>query len=177
MARTKSTSIPAANSSGVMSYERKSFDAQDVPIVNGEAKLDVQAALNGLDPLAGMEVEHVRMPTPAELSFEQFMAQDIELQFLEGSSQEESQFVEVTVNGDYRCFRRGDVGTVKRYHLEVLAAAKELVLKQTKTTNADGSMGYTEKMVSRMVYPFTVIHDPAGRRGADWLKQKLQQAR
>lgn len=161
----------------VNSYERKGFAAEDIQIVNGEARVDVQAALAGQDPIAGMEVEFPKMPTPADLSFEQFMAQDIEVQFMEASSEDEPNFVEVTVNGDYRCCRKGDSVILKRYHIEVLAAAKELILKQTKITNADGSMGYAEKMVSKMTYPFSVIHDPAGRRGADWLKSKLQAAR
>jgi len=157
--------------------ERSPFAAEEVEIVNGESKLDIRAALAGLDPLAAMEINPDRIPTPTELSFEQFMAQDVEIQLMEAGNEDENQYVEVTVNGDYRIARRGDMMTLKRYHLAVLANAKELRMKQTRVTDPDGSMRYEERMVSKMTYPFTVIHDPAGRRGADWVKNILQNSR
>lgn len=165
---TKSTVIPRS--------ERKGFAAEDVLIENGESKLDIKAALAGLDPLAGMEVEQAKMPTPTELNHEQFMAQELLVHLLDGA-EDEAQFVEVTVNGDYRCGRRGEEITLRRSHVEVLAQSKELILRQKKVTNPDGSMGYEEKMVSRLTYPFSVLHDPAGKRGSDWLRMQLKAAR
>ena len=157
--------------------ERHGFDAADVEIVNKESALDVKAALAGLDPLSSMETNFERMPTPTELSYEQFMAQDMELQTMDAGSDEENQFVEVTVNGDYRMCRRGETLLCKRYHVAVLANAKELRLQQKKIVNVDGSMGYEDRMTSRQTYPFSVIHDPAGRKGVEWLRSQLQNAR
>lgn len=157
--------------------ERNRFASEDVEIVNREATLDIKAALAGLDPIAGMEVEQARMPTPTELSHEQFMAQELLVHLLDAGDEEENQFVEVTVNGDYRCGRRGDEITLRRSHVEVLAQAKELRLKQVKIVNADGSMGYEERMVSRLTYPFSIMHDPAGKRGSEWLRMHMKAAR
>ena len=162
----------------VNSYERAGqVESGNVDIVNGEAKLDIKAALAGRDPLAAMEVNTDRMPTPTELSNEQFFAQELEVQLSDSGSEDDNQFVEVTVNGQHRIGRRGDTVMLPRCHVAVLAAAKELRLKQVKIVNQDGSMGYEERMVSKLTYPFTVIHDPAGRRGADWLRSQLQAAR
>jgi hypothetical protein len=162
----------------VNSYERKGqIDSGDVEIVNKESKLDIRAALAGLDPLAAMEVDPARMPTPAELSQEQFLAQELEVQISDSGSEDDNQYAEVTVNGLHRIIKRGESGLLPRSHVAVLADAKELRLKQTKIVNPDGSMGYEERMVSKLTYPFTVIHDPAGRRGAEWLRAKLQAAR
>ncbi len=169
MATQKHTSLPRT--------EQRRFAAEDVDIVNGEAKLDIKAALAGLDPLAGMETDPARMPTPADLTMEAFMAQEMEVQMMESGSEEDNQYAEVTVNGDYRIARRGDVVMLKRYHVAVLASAKELRMKQTRVTDADGSMRYEERMVAKLTYPFTVLNDPAGRRGADWLRAQLQAAR
>ena len=169
MATQKHTSLPRT--------EQKRFAAEDVDIVNPESKLDIKAALAGLDPLAGMEVDPARMPTPADLSMEAFMAQEMEIQMMDSGSEEENQYAEVTVNGDYRIARRGDIVMLRRYHVAVLANAKELRMKQKRVTDPDGSMRYEETMVSKLTYPFTVLSDPAGRRGADWLRSQLQAAR
>jgi hypothetical protein len=169
--------IKSPQSQPVPRSERQGFDAADVEIVNKEAKLDIKAALAGHDPLSGMEINTDRLPTPTELSYEQFMAQDMELQTMDAGSEEDNQFVEVTVNGDYRICRRGETLLCKRYHVAVLANAKELRLQQKKVVNVDGSMGYEDKMVARQTYPFSVIHDPAGRRGIDWLRAELKNAR
>lgn len=157
--------------------ERQRFASEEVDIVNPTSPLDIRAALNSLDPLAGMEIDIDRVPTPAQLTHEQFMAQDMELQTMDPGSEEENQYIEVNVNGDYRMCRRGESLLCKRYHVAVLANAKELRLKQVKIVNGDGSMGYKEEMTSRMTYPFSVIHDPAGRQGVDWLRKELQQSR
>lgn len=162
----------------VNSYERKGQLASgDVEIINGEGKLDIKAALAGLDPLASMEVDLEKMPTPKELSEEQFFAQELEVQISDSGSEDDNQYAEVTVNGMHRIIKRGESGMLPRSHVAVLADAKELRLKQMKIVNPDGSMGYEERMISKLTYPFTVIHDPAGRRGADWIKSKLQAAR
>ena len=102
---------------------------------------------------------------------------ELEVQLADAGSEDENQYAEVKVNGDYRICFRGDIIRMRRYHVEALAHAKELRMKQTRIVNADGSMGYQEKMVSKQTYPFSVIHDPAGRKGADWLRGQLQNAR
>ena len=98
----------------------------------------------------------------------------IEVVFADPASEFEPQFVEAGVNGEKICIRRGDTARIKRCHLAVIAGAKTERLAQKKITLPDGSMGYEERSVLQPVYPFQVIHDPAGAKGITWLRQAMQ---
>lgn len=160
----------------VNTYERKgALSSDDVEVINPEQKFSIDDTAKGHNPLhSGLDISTDKMYSPSDISFEAFMAQEIEVHLADPASEDENQFAEVTVNGDYKLIRRGETATLKRSHVAVLAQAKELRMKQTRIVNPDGSMGYQEKMVSRLTYPFSVIHDPAGRKGSDWLRQQLQ---
>ena len=158
----------------VNSYERKGFAAEEVEIISPEVKVDMEAGRRGEDPIGNIEIATDKIINNSQLEMERFMADELEVQLLESGSEDENQFVEVKVNGLGYVARRGDIVTMKRCHVAVLAQAKELRLKQVKVVNPDGSMGYNETMVSKLTYPFSIIHDPAGRKGSDWLRQQLQ---
>lgn len=160
----------------VNTYERKgAISSDDVEIVNPEKKFSIDDTAKGNNPLMGaLDISTDKMYSPADISKEAFMAQEVEVHLAEPANEDENQFAEITVNGDYRLVRRGDTCILKRYHVAVLAQAKEMRMKQTRVVNLDGSMGYQEKMVTRQTYPFSVIHDPSGRKGSDWLRQQLQ---
>lgn len=160
----------------VNSYERKGgLSSEEVEIVNGEHKFTMEDTAKGINPMTQtQEISTDKIYANADLEREAFMAQVLEVQLQEAGSEDENQYAEINVNGDYRIIRRGDIGFLKRYHVAVLAQAKEMRLSQKKVVAADGSMGYEERLVSRQTYPFTVIHDPAGRKGTDWLRQQLQ---
>jgi hypothetical protein len=160
----------------VNSYERKgALASEDVEIVNGEQKFSMEDTANGRSPLTTPqpEISTDKVYANADLEREAFMAQVLEVQLQEAGSEDENQYAEINVNGDYKIIRRGDIGMLKRYHVAVLAQAKEQRLQQKKIVAPDGSMAYEERLVSRQTYPFTVIHDPAGRKGIDWLRQQL----
>jgi len=158
----------------VNSYERKGFAAEDVEIVNPASSVDMAAGRRGEDPIGNIEIATDKIISNSQLEMEKFMADELEVQLLDSGSEDENQFVEVKVNNMGYIARRGDVVNMKRCHVAVLAQAKELRLKQVKIVNPDGSMGYNEQMVSKLTYPFTIVHDPAGRKGSDWLRQQLQ---
>lgn len=161
--------------SKVNSYERKAgISSEDVEIVNGDRTFSIDDTASGKDILGTMEISTDKVYANEDLEREAFMAQELEVHIMDAGSEDDPQFVEVTVNGDYRLARRGDTVTLKRYHVAVLAQGKELRMRQVKIVNPDGSMGYEEKMVSKQTYPFSVIHDPAGRKGSDWLRQQLR---
>lgn len=87
------------------------------------------------DDVAGMSKD--------ALDAEAFYAQEVEVAFTEPIDENEPQFVECTVNGHYVCARRdGNPIKMRRYHLEVIARAKQGRLRQKKIVNSDGSMGY-----------------------------------
>jgi hypothetical protein len=158
------------------SYERKAgIASEEVEIVNGERKFSMEDTANGGIPVSvtSPEIALDRVVSTSQLDYEKFMAEVLEVQLQEPGTEEENQFAEINVNGDYKMIRRGDIGFLKRYHVAILAQAKEQRLQQKKIVNADGSMGYEERLVARQAYPFTVIHDPSGRKGTDWLRQQL----
>jgi hypothetical protein len=160
-------------------FERQgAVDMDQIQMQNPEAKVDVAAALtNGGLAMGDTDIATDRIISPDQISMEAFMAQQLEIHLMEPASEDEPQFAEVTVNGEYKLLHRGMTTMVKRSHVAVLAQAKEQRLKQVKIVNPDGSMGYEEKMVTRMTYPFSVIFDPSGRRGADWMKQQMSNAK
>ena len=63
---------------------------------------------------------------------------------------------------------------LRRYHVAVLAQAKQSRVRQKKVVNSDGSMGYIEESVLALTYPFQVLHDPNPKVGAPWLRKMLQ---
>jgi hypothetical protein len=160
------------------SFERKAgLNSDDVGIEGGEVDVSVGRGQTGDILMNQVEISTDKVLSAGDLGFEAFMAQELEVQMSDSGGEDENQYAEITVNGDRRCIRRGDIGFLKRYHVEVLAQGKEMRLKQVKVVNPDGSMGYEEKMVPKVTYPFTVIHDPAGKRGSDWLRLQLRNAR
>lgn len=146
----------------------KRIESQAVDIINNN-----EIAKAG-GPTGGIELLN-DVVTGKELDFEVFMRQEVEVTLAEAPTENDAGFVEINVNGDYRCFvRGGDPVMMRRYHLAVLAQAKVSRVRQDKITSADGSMSFQEKTVISQAYPFSVVQDPAGRRGYDWLKQQLQ---
>lgn len=145
-------------------------ESDDRDIVHGTTAIDHG---RGDVPLSAMidEVDTDYVMDPEKMDFERFMNQVITIHCHDAGSPEDAQFAEVTVNGVYKLIVRGDQADIPRAHAEVLARAKQMRVVQVKVVNQDGSIGFQEKAVLKHTYPFSVLHDPAGRRGADWLKQ------
>lgn len=153
----------------------KELASHDVAIDGAEKEFSIGQSI---DVVLKQEFD----PEPAvnmdAMALEKFMHDPIELILNDPANEEEAPFAEVTVNGDRRVlWRNGDVSiTLPRKHVEVLAHAKTSRVKQEKIVAADGSMGYVDKVVTTLAYPFTVVGDPAGMRGRDWLKKQLSAA-
>lgn len=160
----------------VNSYERKgTVNSQDVAITNAVQSHSIEDTAKGLTPGgAGIEIDTDRVISTEQLDNEAFMRDELEVYFAEPSTEHEPAFVEVNVNGDYRLVVRGNTATLRRYHVAVLAQAKQSRVRQRKIVNADGSMGFVEENVLSLTYPFQVTHDPRPKLGAPWLKQMLQ---
>lgn len=156
--------------SRINSYERnRGVSSEDVEIVN-KATPAAEASKPG-----GVEIDTDRVMRSDQLDQEAFMREELEVFFNEPGNEHEPAFVEVNVNGDYRMVMRGDTAKLRRYHVAVLAAAKQSRVRQKKIVNADGSMGFQEENVLSLTYPFQVMHDPSPKQGAPWLKKLLQQ--
>lgn len=156
--------------SRVNSYERKkSVDSNEVDIVNG-----VQSMAEATDA-KGVQIDTDRVISTDQIDQEAFMRDELEVFFNEPVNENEASFVEVNVNGDYRMVVRGNTAVLRRYHVAVLANAKQSRVRQKKIVQPDGSMGFQEENVLSLTYPFQVMHDPHPKQGVPWLRQLLQQ--
>ena len=143
----------------------KRIESQSIAIINGVER----AGATG-----GIEL-NTDIPTGKALDMEVFMRQDVEVCFSEPPTENDPLYVEINVNGDYRCcVRDGNPVMLKRYHLAVLAQAKSSRVRQQKKTDHEGFAYYKDENVLSQTYPFTVLADPAGRVGSDWLRIQMR---
>jgi hypothetical protein len=157
------------SSKPVNSYERKkTVDSNEVEIVG-----QVQDAKEVLGT-KGHEIDTDRVISTEQIDREAFMRDEMEIILMEPNNENEAQFCEVNVNGDYKLLlRNGEPQTLRRYHVAVLAQAKQSRVRQKKIVQPDGSMGFVEENVLSLTYPFSVSHDPNPKQGAPWLRQML----
>jgi hypothetical protein len=155
--------------SKINSYERnRSVASDDVEIV-GKVTSAAEASAPG-----GVEIDTDRVIRTDQIDQEMFMRDELEVFFNEPNNENEASFVEVNVNGDYRMVIRGETAKLRRYHVAVLAQAKQSRVRQRKVVSPDGSMGFQEENVLSLTYPFQVMHDPNPKQGVPWLKQLLK---
>jgi hypothetical protein len=158
-------------------FERsKTIDSDSVDIDQKEIVVTAEQTAAGRNAMAERVIETDPMYSTAQIDEEAFLRQELEIHFHDAPTDDDAQFVEVTVNGDRRVARRGDTVKLPRAHVGVLCDAKQARMVQKKIVSPDGSMGYEERMVTQLSYPFSTVYDPAGKRGAEWLKKKLSQA-
>lgn len=152
----------------INTYERKrGVSSEDVEIVN-----KVQPAAQATK--GGHEIDTDRVISTDQLDEEAFMRDELEIILMEPQNENDAQFCEVNVNGDYRLLlRNGEPQRLRRYHVAVLAQAKQSRVRQKKIVQPDGSMGFQEESVLSLTYPFSVAHDPNPKHGAPWLRKML----
>lgn len=153
----------------VNTYERhQTLASQDVSIENAVTPT-AEAAAPG-----GVEIDTDKIIRTDDIDYEKFMRDELEVFFNEPGNEHEPGFVEVNVNGDYRIAVRGDTTKLRRYHVAVIANAKQSRVRQRKIVNPDGSMGFQEENVLSLTYPFQIMHDPSPKQGVPWLRQLLK---
>lgn len=150
-------------------YERRStVDSTDVKI-NGEVTPAAEATSG-----KGVEIDTDRVISSSQLDEEAFMRDELEVILMEPGNENDPQFAEVNVNGDYKLLiRNGMPQRCRRYHVAILAQAKQSRVRQKKIVNPDGSMGFQEENVLSLTYPFSVAHDPNPKLGGPWLRKLL----
>lgn len=79
-------------------------------------------------------------------------------------------------NGVPQYFYRGVPQQVKRKYVAILAACKEHAITTPEYTQGDGARATRIARTASLKYPFSVISDPAGKKGADWLRTLLRAA-
>jgi hypothetical protein len=152
----------------INTYERKRSIASEEVQIEKQVTPAAEASAPG-----GHLIDTDRVIRTDDIDQEAFMRDELEVFFNEPSNENEAAFVEVNVNGDYRMVVRGNTAKLKRYHVAVLANAKQSRVRQRKIVNPDGSMGFSEENVLALTYPFQVMHDPRPQQGVPWLRQLL----
>ena len=123
----------------------------------------------------------VESPTTADfgavVSEEAFAHQELEVYFPEPADENDFQFVDIKVNElPRKVFKRiGQTMRLKRCEVEVLARSKIARVRTDRRVLPDGSETMEPKISYHPVYPFSVVHDPAGGRGVSWLKTIMSQ--
>lgn len=148
-------------------YTRHEISSDDVAIVN--AVESVEQAKNA----SGIEIDTDKVFSSEQLDNEAFMRDELHVFLADSQNENDPSVVEITVNGDYKVAVRGNEVKLRRYHVAVLAQAKQSRLRQRKVIQPDGSMGFFEENVLSLTYPFSVLMDPRPKLGAPWLKQML----
>lgn len=150
------------------------IESNEVEIDNAVRTSSIEDTAAGRADSAGIVTEPIGS---IDLSMEAFMAQPIDVMLMEPTDPNEELFAQVTVNGIYKLIPRdGNVYTIPRSHVEALCNAKPQRISQRKTVTGDGEMIYQEQKRTGFAYPFSVVSDPAGIRGQEWLRSKLKAA-
>lgn len=105
-----------------------------------------------------------------------FAEEQIEVMLHESTDTNAENPVFTACNGVNQYFYRGVPQRVKRKYVAILASCKEHNIKTQEYTQPDGARAIRVVRTSSLKYPFSVISDPAGKKGADWLRSLLQAA-
>jgi hypothetical protein len=105
-----------------------------------------------------------------------FMEEKLDVIVHESTDKNADPIVEVWCNGTPQRFVRGQVQTVKRKFVQILADSRETSIQTKNMTGSDGEVMQRINKHTALCYPFSVASDPSGQRGALWLKQALAAA-
>lgn len=130
------------------------------------------------DKLASEPVQEIEI-APAYGSMEKaaklaFMEEKIDVMVHESTDPNAEQIVETWANGVSQRFIRGQVQTVRRKFVGILAAAKSTGIATREARDNNGDRTTVIAKHTALKYPFSVVRDE-NPRGAQWLKSALAQ--
>ncbi len=103
-----------------------------------------------------------------------FMEELVDVEVHESTDPNAEPIVDLYCNGTPQRFIRGQVQTVKRKYVQILANARQQSMTTTTKVDGDNVVNRINKH-SALRYPFRVARDD-NQRGRDWLRQALQAA-
>ena len=106
---------------------------------------------------------------------EKFMNQVLTVETLETSDPNAEQFIQTYVNGVPQFFERGKTQKVKRMFVEALARARPYTMQTPEIIDANGNRSTKIVKTFALKNAFNVLHDPAGQKGHQWLKDIIHQ--
>lgn len=106
---------------------------------------------------------------------EKFMNQILTVETLESADPNAEQFIQTYVNGVPQFFERGKTQKVKRMFVEALARARPYTMQTPEFIDANGNRSTKIVKTFALKNAFNVLHDPAGAKGHQWLKDIIHQ--
>lgn len=127
----------------------------------------IELEVRGVEPVAHISRQKAAM--------EAFLHEKVKVQIQDvDDPQADPRFV-IAVNGRKQIFERGREYLVPRYIVEGLARAKPIGYKNEEYTKQDGVRDVRWPAKRGLRYPFSVMEDPSGERGREWLRNVLKQ--
>lgn len=102
-----------------------------------------------------------------------FMEEPVDVIINESDNPNAEQTIQLLCNGVSQFMIRGQMQTIKRKFLAILATAKSDLITTPEVTDSTGAK--TTKIVHTLAnkYPFSVIYDP-NPNGREWLRQLMR---
>lgn len=143
--------------------------------VNTEAE-DVELPAHGTVKHEAEAIEPVEAPLESDHAQHlAFMEERVTIHLHDPQDNNPEPIVPVGVNGKVLYLRRGETHTLPRKYIEVLARARRVNYRSQEAVAADGSRTMVLKSSTTLQYPFTVVSDPSGAKGAEWLKRIMNE--
>lgn len=101
-----------------------------------------------------------------------FMEEMVDVMVHESADPNAEAIVETWCNGTAQRFIRGQVQTVRRKYVEILARAKNTGITTREIMDHQGDRTTAIAKHTALRYPFSIVRD-ANPRGAAWLKQAM----
>ena len=113
-----------------------------------------------------------RMPDPEKAAMLAFMEELVTIRPATTTDKNAEQIFELTINGKTELFRRGEVKTVKRKYIDLMARLKVTAYTQREITGPDGERQIVSDPHTALKYDFAMVSDP-NPKGESWLKATL----
>lgn len=139
------------------------LEAKGVNIVDDQQEIDVASTADAL-----------RLAEVADL--EAFMNDPVKVLVMSTTDANAPPYADISVNGIKVVIRRNVPTLIRRMHLEVLARMRETRWVQPELESLKAAGMETLRGHTALCYPFTVLDDPAGKKGGAWLESIFAEA-
>jgi hypothetical protein len=129
-------------------------------------------ARESLQPRVLEQVEGVTMSKMEALAF---MEEEIVVVVADTTNPHDVAVPVVWNDGRAQYFFRNSKSKVKRKYVEVLGRLKKTTFSQRLIKDGNGNDTYENVPHTALMYPFSVVYDPSGKKGNDWLEKLLKE--
>jgi hypothetical protein len=156
---------------------RNTFDSMDYEFGQDETRR-MKSTGPAEDALIPPIIEPVEGPvSKSKLDELQFQSDILEVEIHETRDKNDVPLPDLIINGKHYAFFRGVPRKVPRFVVSHLAKMRATSFSCRKTVDVEtGFEEYIYPATTSPLYPFAVLHDPAGQKGRDWL-DKIRQER